>query len=365
MGIVISQPPVVATQIVNTGVPATTMATSQQAIAAQQLQERLGDTSPAGLQPAGLQPAGLQPATLPSAGQMPSAGTPSAGQTPSARPPAAGLPSAGTGPQTIPGLPPFKSIEKALLPLSGQQIHHFRTKIRETQKAGNEPIVPKNGITQVITVHPNSGETPTIHMAAGYACSLTVVDGAGQPWPIVSATIGSGKRFTAQNIEKNALEPTIVISDLLPHAQSNLLLTLQGLNTPIPVQLVSGGPLQNGRETVAYRVILRVRGLVPGNLPASFSPSPNHGTTTALLQTLYGTMPADAKSLRVKNAPGYSYTRAWELNGDLWIRSHARLLAPAWIATEASADGVHAYVLPKTHAVLMRFDGINQTLEVR
>ena len=53
------------------------------------------------------------------------------------------------------------------------------------------------------------------------------------------------------------------------------------------------------------------------------------------------------------------------MNGDLWIRSHGRLLAPAWIATEASANGVHAYVLPQTHAVLLRFNGINQTLEVR
>jgi len=265
----------------------------------------------------------------------------------------------------IPGLPPFKSIEKALFPLSGQQIHQFRGKVRKTQDAGNVPVVPKKGITQVITINPNSGQTPTIHMAAGYACAITVVDGAGQPWPILSATIGSGSRFSAQPIAKNALEPTIVVSDLLPHAQSNMLLTLQGMNTPIPVQLVSGGPIKNGQETVAYRVILRVRGMVPGSLPASFSPSPNHGTTAALLQALYGTMPPAAKVLRVKAAPDYSYTRAWLLNGDLWIRSHARLLAPAWIATEASANGVHAYVLPQTHAVLMRFEGINHTVEVR
>lgn len=346
MGIVISQPPVATTQIINTGAPATTQPV----------------TTPAGLQPTGALPATtLTPAqqlqnrlngNSAARARLPPAGSPSAGKMPSAGAP-------------IPGLPPFKSIEKALLPLSGQQIHQFRGKVRKTQEGGNEPITPKNGITQVITVDPNSGETPTIHMAAGYACSLTVVDGAGQPWPIVTAVIGSGRRFTAQGIEKNALEPTIVVSDLLPHAQSNLLLTLQGLNTPIPVQLVSGGPLEHGKETVAYRVILRVRGMVPGGLPASFSPSPNHGTTAALLQTLYGTMPAAAKTLRVKNAPAYSYTRAWRMNGDLWIRTHGRLLAPAWIATEASANGVHAYVLPQTHAVLLRFDGINQTLEVR
>ena len=255
------QPPVATTQIINTGAPITTTPTAAQQLAAQQLQDRLNGVSPATTP--GYQPAGSPPAGSPSAGP---AGSPSAGSP-------------------IPGLPPFKSIEKALLPLSGKQIHQFRGKVRKTQEGGDEPIVPKNGITQVITVDPNSGETPTIHMAAGYACSLTVVDGAGQPWPIVTAVIGSGKRFTAQNIDKNALEPTIVVSDLLPHAQSNLLLTLQGLNTPIPVQLVSGGPLEHGKETVAYRVILRVRGMVPGGLPASFSPSPNHGTTAALLQT--------------------------------------------------------------------------------
>ena len=229
MGIVISQPPVATTQIINTGAP-----TAAQQLAAQQLQDRFNGVSPVATP--GSQPAGSPPAGSPAAG-TPSAGTPSAGQTPSAGP--AGSPSAGS---PIPGLPPFRSIEKALLPLSKKQIHQFRGKVRKTQEGGNEPIIPKNGITQVITVDPNSGETPTIHMAAGYACSLTVVDGAGQPWPIVTAVIGSSKRFTAQSVDKNGLEPTIVVSDLLPHAQSNLLLTLQGLNTPIPVQLVSGGP---------------------------------------------------------------------------------------------------------------------------
>ena len=341
MGIIITQPPVATTQIIQTGA-----SIPQQTTAAQQLQDRLNGTPSTTI----LQPTGLQPGAAPQG-----VGTPQGVSSPQ-----------GAGaPQGLPGLPPFKSIEKALLPLSGKQIHQFRGRVRKTQDSANEPVIPKNGITQVITVDPNAGITPTIHMAAGYACSLTVVDGAGQPWPIVSAAIGSGKRFSVQPIARNALEPTVIVSDLLPHAESNLLLNLQGLNTPIPVQMVSGGPLQNGKETVAYRVILRVRGMVPGSLPASFSPSPNHGTTAALLQTLYGTMPSSAKTLQVKNAPAYSYTRAWMLNGDLWIRSHARLLAPAWIATEASANGVHAYVLPKTHAVLMRFDGINQTLEVR
>ena len=341
MGIIITQPPVATTQIIQTGA-----SIPQQTTAAQQLQDRLNGTPSTTI----LQPTGLQPGAAPQG-----VGTPQGVSSPQ-----------GAGaPQGLPGLPPFKSIEKALLPLSGKQIHQFRGRVRKTQDSANEPVIPKNGITQVITVDPNAGITPTIHMAAGYACSLTVVDRAGQPWPIVSAAIGSGKRFSVQPIARNALEPTVIVSDLLPHAESNLLLNLQGLNTPIPVQMVSGGPLRNGKETVAYRVILRVRGMVPGSLPASFSPSPNHGTTAALLQTLYGTMPSSAKTLQVKNAPAYSYTRAWMLNGDLWIRSHARLLAPAWIATEASANGVHAYVLPKTHAVLMRFDGINQTLEVR
>lgn len=265
-----------------------------------------------------------------------------------------------------PGLPPFKSIEQALLPLSGQQIHDFRQTVRKTQDAGNEPVTPIHGITRVITVNPNDGLTPKIVMAAGYACSITVVDGAGQPWPIMTATIGDGTRFRIEPINKGAaMEPTVVVSDLLPHAQSNLLLTLQGMNTPIPVQLVSGGPIDKNRETVDYRVILRVRGMAPGSLPATFSPSPNRGTTADLLQTLYGTMPEAAKILKVQGAPAYSVTRAWLLNGDLWIRTHARLLAPSWIATEQSANGVHAYVLSPTHALLLRFDGINTTVEVR
>ncbi len=266
---------------------------------------------------------------------------------------------------TIPGLPPFQSIEKSLLPLSGNQIHQFRQLDRKTQDGANAPVVPVDGITQVITVDPNSGETPTIHLAAGYGCSLTVVDGAGQPWPIMSAAIGSGSRFNVTNIEKGHYVPTVVISDLLPHAQSNLLVTLEGLKTPIPIQLVSGGPIKDGHKVVDYRVILRVRGMAPGSLPSTFTASPNRGTTAALLQALYGTMPTAAKALKVEGAPAYSYTRAWFLNGQLWIRTHARLLAPAWIATESGANGAAAYVLPQTHAILLRFDGMNTTVEVK
>jgi hypothetical protein len=268
-------------------------------------------------------------------------------------------------PAMIPGLPPFQSIEKTLLPLSGQQIHQFRQLDRETQDGADEPIVPVTGVTQVITVDPNTGETPTIHLAAGYACSLTVVDGAGQPWPILVAAVGTGTRFAVNSLAKGRLSPTVVISDLEPHAQSNMLLTLDGLKTPIPVQLISGGPLRHGHKVVDYRVILRVRGMVPGSLPPSFSASPNKGTTAALLQALYGTMPSAAKPLKVEGAPAYSYTRAWLMNGELWIRTHARMLAPAWIATESGANGAAAYVLPKTHAILLRFDGINSTVEVK
>ncbi|MBN6739756.1 hypothetical protein JKG47_04270 [Acidithiobacillus sp. MC6.1] len=281
--------------------------------------------------------------------------------------PAGGLQSAAAPGATVvpvPGLPPFKSIEKALLPLEGKQIVGFRGKVRKTQDAGNQPIIPKDGTTQVITIDPDTGQTPTIHMAAGYACSITVVDSMGQPWPINTASVGDGGRFKVQSIMKTKESPTIVVSDLLPHAQSNLLLTLEGLNTPIPVQLVSGGPIKNGHEVVAYRVILRVRGMTPGALPPSFMASPNAGTTRALLQALYGTMPSAAKTLRVSQAPAYSHTRAWLLNGDLWIRTHATLLAPSWIAAEQSANGVHAYVLPTSHAVLLRMNGTNATTEI-
>ncbi len=302
-------------------------------------------------------PSGMQTPTPQAASSAVSAGAPANTKT------ATGT--AQPAPAMVPGLPPFKTIEKTLLPLSGKQIHQFRQLDRKTQDGANEPVVPVHGITQVITVDPNSGETPTVHLAAGYACSLTVVDGAGQPWPIMTASIGTAKRFTVANIEKGAESPTIVISDLMPHAQSNLLLTLKGLKTPIPVQLVSGGPLKDGHKVVDYRVILRVRGMVPGSLPSNFSASPNRGTTAALLQALYGTMPSAAKPLTVQGAPAYSYTRAWLMNGQLWIRTHGRLLAPAWIATESGANGAAAYVLPQTHAILLRFGGVNFTVEVK
>jgi hypothetical protein len=250
----------------------------------------------------------------------------------------------------IPSLPPFKAVEQSMLPLKPGQIKNFRRDMNHTVKAAAQPMMQLHPRTVVINLRPG-GRIPTLNLAYRYLTSITVTDSMGSPWPITSVSAGDPALFYPQPISKNKEQPTILVSDKKKYAQSNMALSLSGMPTPILLHLQS-----DSGSNVDYRVILRIRALEPGATPSLNSAS-NHDDTAVLLRALYGVMGASAEPLQVSGAPAMLHTRAWKMNGKIWLRTRAHILAPAWVATERSPDGTRAYALYDNNAVLLRFHG--------
>jgi intracellular multiplication protein IcmK len=279
---------------------------------------------------------------------------------------------------TLPPLPPestlYQSAANSLLPIKPQDLMRFRKRLQATQKASEVPITPPLAKTEVITVHPNRGGIPVIPMAAGYVTDISFVDEWGQPWFVDDATVGNGAAFQVVNPvtpgaiqTESALEnkegksaasgaaqvrtSTIIVAAKQKFRDSNLSVLLHQLPTPLLFNL------QTGTKQVDYRIIVRVDGLPAGAMPPVGGLGRSHdGADAILMRALYDTMPQAAHPIP------FGYGEAWTLNGKVWLRTRHSVLAPAWIATLQSPDGVHAYELPATETAMLTIDGEPQTI---
>ncbi len=279
---------------------------------------------------------------------------------------------------TLPPLPPestlYQSAAKSLLPLRSKDLMSFRKRLQATQKASEVPITPPLAKTEVITVHPNRGGIPVIPMAAGYVTDVSFVNEWGQPWSVVDATVGNGAAFqvvnpvasgsiqtesalqnkegkTSANSAALVKTSTIIVAAKQKFRDSNLSVLLHQLPTPLLFDL------QTGEKQVDYRIIVRVDGLPAGAMPPIGGGARSHDAADAvLMRALYDTMPQSAQPIP------FGFGEAWRLNGKVWLRTRHSVLAPAWLATLQSPNGVHAYELPATETAMLTVNGEPQTI---
>lgn len=268
----------------------------------------------------------------------------------------------------------YQSASHSLLPLKPNELMRFRKKLQATQKATEMPITPPLAKTEVITVHPNRGDIPIIPMSAGYVSDVSFVNEWGQPWTVDDATVGNGAAFQIVNPvvsgsiqTETALEnkegktsangsapvktSTIIVAAKQKFRDSNLSVLLHGLPTPLIFSL------ETGQKMVDYRVIVRVDGLPAGAMPPIGGIGRSHEAADAvLMRALYDTMPRSAESIP------FGYGEAWRMNGKIWLRTRHSVLAPAWLATLQSPDGVHAYELPITATAMLTINGEPRTI---
>ncbi|MBU2743585.1 hypothetical protein HF670_03965 [Acidithiobacillus thiooxidans] len=293
-------------------------------------------------------------------------------QTEESSPSAENSPSAG-----LPPLPPEKSLyasaAQSLLPLQPRDLMRFRKKLQATQKASEMPMTPPLAKTEVITIHPNRGGIPVIPMSAGYVTDVSFVNEWGQPWPVADATVGNGAAFQVMNpIVPGSIQAqtalgdktgkasggnaplktsTLIVAAKQKYRDSNLSVLLYRLPTPLLFSL------QTGVKKVDYRIIVRVDALSPNAMPPIGGLGRAHDAADALLmRALYDTMPQSAKSIP------FGYGEAWTLNGKIWLRTRHSILAPAWLATMQSPDGIHAYEIPATESVMLTLNGEPRTI---
>lgn len=236
----------------------------------------------------------------------------------------------------------FNSMMQQNMPLSPQQVVKLKQMIDQSQRAAAMPAtVPPKPVSSTLMVNLAPGATPpAIRLAQGYVTSLVFVDSTGSPWPIAAYDIGDPKKT---NIQWDGKSNVLLLQATAPYGDSDLVIRLIGMPTPITLALVLG------QRVVDYRTDIHVSGLGPNSKDLPIGTSLPNSANQLLLNVLDGIAPAGSKLLTVKGGD----CLAWLLGDKMYLRTRLTLLSPGWVGRMVSPDGMYAYEVPKSASVLV------------
>ncbi|MBP6918204.1 MAG: DotH/IcmK family type IV secretion protein [Legionellaceae bacterium] len=247
----------------------------------------------------------------------------------------------------------FRGVEAQLFPLNTDKIQSLKKKYEETEfaKAAN-PITPPKPTATSKFVNLSPGSTPpVIRLSQGFVSAIVFLDATGAPWPIAAFDLGDPSSF---NIQWDKTGNNLMIQATKLYTYGNLAVRLTGLNTPVMITLIPG------QKAVDYRVDLRVQGYGPNakNMPTEEGLPPS--ASDVLLHVLDGVPPAGSTRLVVSGGDAL----AWLLDNKMYVRTSLTILSPGWLGSMTSADGTHAYEMPKSPVLLVSWHGRVMQLKI-
>jgi intracellular multiplication protein IcmK len=236
----------------------------------------------------------------------------------------------------------FNALMKQNIPLTAQQVIRLRQLIDASQRAASTPAnVPPKPVSTTIMVNLAPGTTPpAIRLAKGYVTSLVFVDSTGAPWPIAAYDIGDPK---TTNIQWDGKGNVLLLQAVTPYSNSDLVIRLAGLMTPLTLELVSG------QRVVDFRTDIHVAGLGPNSKDLPLGNGLPNNANQLLLSVLDGVAPPSSKLLTVKGGD----CQGWLLGDKMFLRTRLTLLSPGWVGRMVSPDGMNAYEVQRSSSVLV------------
>jgi len=256
---------------------------------------------------------------------------------------------------------------QGVFPLDPGQIGQIRQKQDALEEATTRtPVARISSESRALLLEPGKVSAP-ITLTPGYVGSVVFFDITGAPWPVARAVIGNEKlfsligntdanRFSAETGEVLPTDATdshvLYITPLREHANSNILVHLQGASRPVIVQLVSSPSSRSSREhdgIVSFMVSARG----PHAKPPIFETT-NPSISAAMMSILDGVPPQGSE--HVKLSPEPAGVKAWRHEGKLYLRSAHSLVWPAYVAY-AEGSGMFVYELPDMPSIIVSQDG--------
>ncbi|MBM4223004.1 MAG: type IV secretion protein IcmK [Gammaproteobacteria bacterium] len=239
-------------------------------------------------------------------------------------------------------------------PLSPEQIETvldaYDRKTSASSIAPHSIPVPVTS-TKAVALSPGS-EIPLVRLCKGFISSVIFVDETGQPWPVVNYSLGNPDAF---DISWDSQSHTLFIQSLKSWAVANIGVRLQGLATPIMINLVSS------QGEVDYRIDMAI----PAKGPFAKATTDTIYSATVmdatLLPYLDGTPPSYAVPLVVDPV----YAQAWSQGEFIIVRTRETLISPRWMAQTMSSDGTKVYRLAQTNTIVIARNGSPKTLSIK
>ncbi len=249
----------------------------------------------------------------------------------------------------------YDAAEKAIVPLTPDEIRKFRERLRETEKASREELTEVTPAVRTVSVSLDPGKLPPVIMTRrGYSTSLVFLDSTGTPWPIFSVNVGDDKAFGVEQVG----DASVVIQCKQAFAVSNIIVALKNVPTPLVWQL------RHGDSEVDFRVNAMMP--VPGPLseiPQAEPPLPlPHGDSgdgliaDDIVDAFINDLPPVAATRRA--LIGDSTTKVWIYQGNMIIRTRHLLMTPRSRQQKTGPNRYSVYVVPKeTPALTLYRDG--------
>ncbi len=242
----------------------------------------------------------------------------------------------------------FEASINGMFPMRTDEILEFLEKYRETREASQSRIggIPKPEITlETVSLDPGAAP-PVIKLSPGHVTTLNILDITGQPWPVRDVSWGGDFEV----IQPKEGEHVIRISPMRAHEVGNLSIQLLDLKTPVTFML------NTQLETVQYRFDARI----PEYGPYANMPLIDNGITSVaggedITKVLDGTPPSTAKRLDIEGVDGR--TTAFEVDGQVFVRTPLALLSPGWSSSVTSADGTTVYAIGQSPVLLLSDKG--------
>ncbi|NQY41764.1 MAG: type IV secretion protein IcmK [Legionellales bacterium] len=244
----------------------------------------------------------------------------------------------------------FDKVLDTLYPLTPGQILQMRDRHEDTARAKEATSIdpPKPVITsQFVKLSPGT-TPPIVRLAEGFVSALVFLDSTGAPWPIESYNLSDPNSFS---LSWNKVDNIIVVQAKRMFKDGNLIVRLEGLDTPVGVSLIPG------QREIDFRRELRVQGHGPKAKSYVGDLYPDK-ENSLLLGVLDGVPPVGSVDIE----SSHSAVDAWRLGPRMYIRTNSRILSPAWVSSIKSADGMRVYEMNATTSVLITNKGKVETV---
>jgi intracellular multiplication protein IcmK len=245
-----------------------------------------------------------------------------------------------------------RSLEQ-LLPVTPEEIKDFRRQA-DNRDAAMADSPPRALRTRTVSLSLSPGfKPPVVELTPNLATALVFLDTSGAPWPVASTVLGSGSLYKA-DILKTDGDNRVILSPLSPHGNSNLIVALQGHETPLVIRLLTRSGVDSERS-VDGLITFQVEGRGPKAAPPSPGARQGDPLDPALYSILDGIAPEGFKALEGDpKTEGAMFLRSGDT---LYVRTRHSLLWPGFSASVSGPGGWRVFEAPLQSPVMMDVDG--------
>jgi hypothetical protein len=238
----------------------------------------------------------------------------------------------------------FNQLMNEEVPLSAQEIMELRLAKQNEKIALNSRLRPINHHIRTTDINVESPIPVSIFVSKGLASSLVFFDSTGEPWPVEGEVIGDSSAY-ASNIMNS--KNVVTFNILKEFTETNALITLQGMSTPLVFKLVSNGKDNDDRLSA------RMQTPGPNAKVELYMNQEFENKDPYMVELMNNSFTEQGVRYQLDGISGKVF-----INGNkMYVKTFETLVRPGWYRELKSTTGYNLYELKPTSRLLFNVDG--------